>query len=395
MASNCRLCGICDYHQIITSSVIWCFECDEGLCGDCKEYHSISEETKDHEIAPIADYYKLQTDVLQDAQVCKIHDERYELFCIKHDCLCCKKCVQIHTDCKDLTDINEIIKNVKTSNAFYEIEQTLLEVVENIERISGNREDNLTWLKNKKREIEAEVKQTRTKINHHLDKLQDDLMKDLITTEQNESSKIKKVLTTLKRKEKEIAKHQANFVHIKQHSSELNTFLFMKQIEKDIAVEEKFIESIIKNDFLNQTKISCEINKSLHQLTASIQKFGEMNISSDPCGLSVQKRKNSQAQIMVALPTRIIDNLTVTLQKRITTEVSNVRGCSILPDGRMVFSSFSEKKVSVLKSDGLIDFEISNIGGTFDVVFIGNDCIAVTSSSYSNEINIIDIKKKN
>ncbi|CAC5357682.1 unnamed protein product [Mytilus coruscus] len=329
MASNWKLCGICDYHQIITSSVVWCFECDEGLCGDCKEYHRISEETKDHEIAPIADNYKLPTDVLQVAQVCKIHDEKYELFCIKHDCLCCKKCVQIHTDCIDLTDINEIIKNVKTSNAFYEIEQTWLEVVENIKRISGNREDNLKWLENKKREIEAE------------------------------------------------------------HASELHAFLFIKQIEKDIAVE----ESVIKTDVLNQTKISCEINKSLQQLTAIIQKFGEINVSSDPCGLSIQKRKDRQAQIMVAPPTRIIDRLTVTLQKRITTEVSNVRGCSILPDGRMVFSSFSEQKVSVLKSDGSIDFEINNIGGTFDVVFIGNDCIAVTSSSFSNEINIIDIRK--
>lgn len=227
MASNWRLCGICDYHQIITSSVVWCFECDEGLCGDCKEYHRISEETKDHEIAPIADNYKLPTDVLQVAQVCKIHDEKFEFFCIKHDCLCCKKCVQIHTDCIDLTDINEIIKNVKTSNAFYEIEQTWLEVVDNIKRISGNREDNLTWLENKKREIEAEVNQTRTKINRHLDKLQDDLMKELITIEQNESSKIENVLTTLKRKEKEIAKHQANVADIKQHASELHAFLFI------------------------------------------------------------------------------------------------------------------------------------------------------------------------
>lgn len=36
----------------------------------------------------------------------------------------------------------------------------------------------------KKREMEVEIKQTKTKVNHHLDKRQDDLIKELTTVEQ-------------------------------------------------------------------------------------------------------------------------------------------------------------------------------------------------------------------
>ncbi|CAC5357685.1 unnamed protein product [Mytilus coruscus] len=335
MSSNWSLCDICDNDKIAKSSVVWCSECDEGLCGDCKEHHNISKGTQNHKTVSIGEY-KLPTEVLQISKICTKHNEKYELFCRKHDYPCCKKCVKSHNDCKSLTDMNEIIKNVKTSNAFYEIEQILLEVVENIKRISTTREDNLVYLENKKREIEAEIKQIRTKMNRYLDKLQYDLMKELMATEQEKSSKIRQLLTTLTKKGQEITKFQTNFAHIKQYASELQTFLSMKQLEKDIAVEEAFIQSLTKRDTTNQVNISFRINKSLQEITASEQRFGDINVSSDQCYLSIQKRKDRQAQIMVvALPTRNIDNLTRTLQKHINTMMSNVKGCSMLPDGRM------------------------------------------------------------
>ncbi|CAC5413294.1 unnamed protein product [Mytilus coruscus] len=393
MASDWSLCGVCDYRQITKSSVVWCSECEEGLCGDCNEHHSISKASKIHETVFIAEYKKLPKEILQIATVCKIHNEKYELFCRKHDCPCCKKCVKSHNDCKSLTDINELIKNVKTSNAFYEIEQTLLEVAENIKIIKTNREDNLTSLKKQKKEIEEEIKQTRTKINHRLDGIQDDLMKELKAVEQKENIKIQKLLTALKIKEKESTELKENIDNIKQHASELQTFLAIKHFDKDISGNEKFVQSIIKSDATNQTNISCKFTKALAEITASIDKFGDINVSSNPCDLTIQKRKDRQAQIMVALPTKNIDNLTLTLQKRINTVSSNVHGCSLLPNGKMILSSYDHEKIRVFKADGSKDFEINEIGLPFDVVYIGDDSIAVTFHKL-RQINILDTKNK-
>ncbi|XP_063402598.1 uncharacterized protein LOC134686776 [Mytilus trossulus] len=392
MASSLNRCEIYD-DQIINSSEVSCSEVDQGLCGDGKEPHNISKGTENYITSSIWEN-KLPTEVHQISKVCLKHNETYELFCIKHDCPCCKKCVKSHNDCKGLTDINEIIKHVKTSNAISEIEQTLQEVVENIKRISCNREDNSVYLQNKKREIEKEIKQTRTKINLHLDKLQEVLTKELMSTEQKESSKIRQLLTTLTKKEQEMSKYQTNFAHIKQYGSELQTFLSMKQLEKDIAVEEEFIQSLTKDSITNQVNISFRINKSLLEITTSLQRFGDIIVSSDNCNVLIKKRKDRKAQIMVVpLPTRHIDNLTLTLQKRISTNMANVKGCSMLPGGRMVFSCYSKSKIGVFKSDGSVDFEINNVGDTFDVVFIGDDSIAVTSGESFN-INIIDLNKQ-
>ncbi|CAG2216949.1 unnamed protein product [Mytilus edulis] len=224
MASNWSNCGVCDHRQVTKPSVVWCSECDEGLCGDCREHHSISRASRNHETVSITEYKKLPKEILKIATVCKIHNEKYELFCGKHDCPCCKKCVKSHNDCKGLTDINELIKNVKTSNAFYEIEQTLLEVAENIKLIKTNRGDNLKSLEKQKREIEEEIKQTRTKINRHLDELQNDLLKELKATEEKENSKIQKLLSDLKTKEREITAFKETVANIKQHASELQAF---------------------------------------------------------------------------------------------------------------------------------------------------------------------------
>ena len=89
--------------------------------------------------------------------------------------------------------------------------------------------------------------------------------------------------------------------------------------------------------------------------------------------------------------TRNFDNVTLTLQKRINTKLSGVHGFSFLPNGRMVFSCYDQNKIRVLKSDGSKDFERNKIGLTFDVVFIGDGSIAVTSAK-SDKINIIDLK---
>ncbi|CAG2236281.1 unnamed protein product [Mytilus edulis] len=393
MATNCSNCGVGENLQNNEHSEVWCSECDEGLDKERENHNSDSKASKSHETVFIAEYKTLPTEVIHIAQTCKLHNEKFKLFCRDHDCPCCQKCENSHTDCKSLTDINVLIKNIKTSNAFYEFEQTLLEVVQNIKQLRTNRRENLTLLENKKREIEAEIKQSRVHINHHLDKLQDDLINELVRVEQQENRKIEKLLTTLKKKESDIIEVQENIASIKKHAPDLQTFLTMKNIEKDISTEEKFIQLITTSGSTNQVNISFQINKSLQEISAIVQNFGEINVSSDPCDFPIQKRKDRQAQIMVTFPTRNIDNLTLKLQKRINTAgLSNVHSCSLLPGDKMVFSSSSQQKIKVLKSDGSKDFQIKKIGPTFNVVFSGDDSIAVTSGC-SNQINIIDLKK--
>jgi predicted nucleic acid-binding Zn-ribbon protein len=59
---------------------------------------------------------------------------------------------------------------------FTEIEPLIKEMIENIDKIKQNRETNISAVKEQKRIIEIEIQELRTKINTHLDKLQEDFL---------------------------------------------------------------------------------------------------------------------------------------------------------------------------------------------------------------------------
>ncbi|CAC5416470.1 TRIM29 [Mytilus coruscus] len=203
MSSKLTVCGVCDYRNSSIPSVVWCSECDEGLCEGCKEHHVSSKASRDHIIVLIPEYQKLPSNILEITQKCPIHDAKYVIFCKKHDCPCYSRCVvETHNDCKDLNAIDDVIKNVKLSNAFLDLEQILTELSENLQRI--RRQENIRSLTENKKNIEKEVQQTRVLINNHLDRLQERLMKELLTAEEKENKKISNLISSIQEREKEI-----------------------------------------------------------------------------------------------------------------------------------------------------------------------------------------------
>lgn len=85
MTNNQSICGVCENRQITKPSILWCFNCGEQLCEDCKEHHSISKGTKNHKTVSIDEYKKLPTEVTKNAMISTKQNEKYEVFCRKYD----------------------------------------------------------------------------------------------------------------------------------------------------------------------------------------------------------------------------------------------------------------------------------------------------------------------
>ncbi|CAG2226154.1 unnamed protein product [Mytilus edulis] len=205
MASNWKFCGVCELRNISKQSAIWCSDCEEGLCDDCREHHDLSKGTRNHETVKIAEYQKLPSNVIQIAQSdsYKKHDQKYQIFCKKHDCPCCQKCVvEDHNKCEDSKDIDDVIGEQKKS-------------------------------------IGMAIQKAKTSINNHLNQLHQTLLKDLDTSEVAESKKIRQLLNEVEKHENEIADFQAALANIKQYASDLQTFLTAKEMKRDLAKKEK------------------------------------------------------------------------------------------------------------------------------------------------------------
>lgn len=93
MATSIPLCGSCDLQHITKPSIVWCTDCEEGLCSECQKHHSVSKPSRNHSTLPINEYQELPSDVQQITQNCDKHDEKYTVYCKTHECPCCGSCV--------------------------------------------------------------------------------------------------------------------------------------------------------------------------------------------------------------------------------------------------------------------------------------------------------------
>ncbi|XP_071123686.1 uncharacterized protein [Mytilus edulis] len=398
MASFSNSCGVCDLRHITKPSVVWCTECDEGLCKDCQEHHSLSKSSRNHKTIGIEEYQKLPSDILRITQNCVKHQEKFIIYCRIHESPCCGKCViESHKECRDIENLDDVIKNIKTSSTVYEIEETLVEVAENLQKIRQHQQKNLSTLKEKRKEIEKDIRKTRATINNHLDKLQEDLLKQLNAVEEKENLNICQLLSTLEKKEKEISDKKRNIANIKQYATELQVFLSIKQIGEDISRKDDILNSLLQEDNLKNHSLKYKLNTAFQNILTDIKSFGDIHIEAKPCEIVLTWKKTRQSQIIVpVLQTRSIENIKLKLNNTIKNIGNRIFGCCSLTDGRMAFTYYNESAVKVFSDTGFKVFEVKTPCYAFDVVYISQDnALAVTSGCSPKKcITIIDLEKK-
>ena len=226
-------------------------------------------------------------------------------------------------------------------------------------------------------------------------------MEEFTEAEKKITEETRELLVSLDEKQKELTEHQTNIVNIKKHASDLQTYLAVRKIEKEVETHETRLQALVKSDNLNSTKLSYKIDAGLKKITTSIKKFGEVVVESKPSQMTIVRKKDKQAQMMVAdlSPPMSVDNIQLKLKQKINIKGYGIRGCCLLPDEIMVFSCYMADIVRFMNKDGV---ELSQIGKdktgscTYDTVF-NNDTnsVAVSSGEGSNKcITMIDIESQ-
>ncbi|CAC5411761.1 unnamed protein product [Mytilus coruscus] len=398
MATSSPVYGICDLRHISQRSVVWCPECNEGLCGDCKEYHSLSKLSRNDIVISVSDYEKLPSDVLQISQACNNHNEQFQMYCKKHDRPCCRRCIsETHNSCKEIFPIDDIIQNVKTSSAFEEIEQTLIEVAEHHIKITQNRETNLKSIKGQKEKIQKEILQVRLSINSHLDLIQDNLIQKLNEVEEKECLEIRNLLKSLRKKKNEIKELKSNMDSIRLYASDLQAFLAKKLMNEFTTESSKEIQKLVSGSSLKEAYLFLKVDKGLEGFSTNFQRFGDVFANNKPSIIDIVQRKNVQAQLEAPkLYIRSIDGIKLTLKQTFRTN-GGIKGCVILSGGKIAITCWSTDIVSIFNKVGLPELIVTiKLGKLFDATYNPDDnTIAVSSQCrIRGHIHIICMAKR-
>ena len=77
-------------------------------------------------------------------------------------------------------------------------------------------------------------------------------MKKLTETEKHVTTETRKLLESLDEKQKELTEYQTNIVNIERYASNLQTFVAVKQIEKEVETQDTCLQSLVNSDSLNE-----------------------------------------------------------------------------------------------------------------------------------------------
>jgi DNA-binding beta-propeller fold protein YncE len=120
-----------------------------------------------------------------------------------------------------------------------------------------------------------------------------------------------------------------------------------------------------------------------------------------PSELTFVRTKDKQAQMMVAglSPPMSVEKIQLKLKQKINIKGDLMRGCSLLPDGRMVLSCYKTDTATCINKEGVDLFQIGKDktgSSTYDIVYIkDNNSVAVSSGGEINRcITIINIESQ-
>ncbi|CAG2241842.1 unnamed protein product [Mytilus edulis] len=402
MATNTSKCVMCDQQHKTPSSEYWCMECKESLCSSCKERHSLSKERGVHTIAPLSQFVPTIVSDLQP--FCIDHNENYQHYCIKHECLICYKCITKHGKCDQVIPLEEVVSNVKTSELFRDLEQSLKDALENIKRIHEDRENNFKSFQTQKRKISMEIEKIKAQINQHLDELKEDFIKELKKVHHNINDEIQLIIASLKDQEKEMEHCDRTLQYMKRFASDLQTFLGMREVQSKVTDTETRLRSMIANESLDNVGMKFELDDKMQDILSSVKTFGSISVTKSPSAeTNMFNKKTRQAQISVPYRMQSIKNLSVDFKQTLDTSCEWLRGCSITRKGVFLFTNYfnSYKKLIAVNTQGKTEYtiQLSDPYNAFDVECMDENTVAVTTGkSYKltqlTGISIVDLTKR-
>ncbi|CAC5356920.1 unnamed protein product [Mytilus coruscus] len=381
MASKTHVpCGPCRYDDVTKDAKRWCTNCEEGLCEDCKNAHRKSKISRNHKVISIEDYHKIEN--VSISQVCEHHRENIEWFCKTHDEVLCMVCVPSkHTACSGVISINVASTNARQSTALSDLEEAIDGTLRNVKQCIMNRESATKSIDKQELAIKTTIFETRTKINGHLDKMQEKLLRDLKSTSHTCKSKYSKLFRTLQSKNEMLTKLREQTQHMKQFSSDIQVFLGTRQVNQRIVREVESFKRVIGATKDYELKVA--IHRLIEKLANEVEDFGQINVSECARKLAFRDPKIDQDQIGINIPTsRNISDVKLQLIKTFQIQRNaeiRISGCVTLPNGHLLISNTTNENQLIEYSDtGEHICDIPVLGRPFDITVIDSNRIVVT-----------------
>ncbi|XP_071147789.1 uncharacterized protein [Mytilus edulis] len=398
MATAEPLCDVCQLQNISKPAASWCSECDEALCITCDDLHSRRKLTKNHKTIAIRDYLNLPRSALEIKHHCSVHGEKYEFYCTNHVSPCCVKCVkEDHHKC-EIDSLRDVVQNIKTSSSITNIEQNLSEIRSIYQKITDEKSRNLKHINEKTITYQKEITDLRKQINSHLDALELEMNKNLKDKQLEVKTTVEGLTSIIDSKVKNVEKAINNICQMKSHASDLQIFLALREIEKDVAREFSYIKDLKTKPEMKTFDVQLKVSDCLKSLQKDVNVWGEMSVKTFDSSVCTEVTTEKQAQIILPSKRReyVTDIYSITLKKntsfKVQSEKIRLTGCELLPGGEILLVNQTDKTILMYNKSRSRIKEFKLKWEPFDITYIDNDMIAI---SFINQKKVVTFNTEN
>lgn len=222
--SDDQVCEACRRDGESSMADVWCTDCAETLCKQCRTAHKRNKASAKHRLIPMNDGIGEVQNVIVN-EICPNHDgECLAFYCIDHRSMCCRDCVSLsHRNCNTIKPLGDVIRKTVATERSGETEWG--EIAYEARKIMEDDGAQIATLDSKETEMSDEINQVIEKAKNRLDDLKSDLQSDL-------------------RRKVNIYRQQLN-VRLscvsKFHSNADNARFLMSRLEKDGSDRQLFI----------------------------------------------------------------------------------------------------------------------------------------------------------
>jgi outer membrane protein assembly factor BamB len=284
-----------------------------------------------------------------------------------------------HHHCQELRPILEVTENAKSSTAIVHIERDLKYIDAAFEKMKSDITNNISDIDKKKKKCLSDISDMRKSLNDHLDKIEKQTVEEMVLAEQNLQVELKKVLVAMETKRTDFDNILQDVNKVKTYATDLQTFIGVNKMTIVVDGEVKKQKGAFNYDLF---ELKLDFSSKLESFVKDVSKFGVVSVTKKYCSTSLVKEAESQAHIPQESKLGVTPQLTRKTTVNFQTEVNGpvgIRGCDILPDGKLVFTERVVNRLLMFSNNGNYEKDIIRCSGIpYDVSYTGENIVAVT-----------------
>ncbi|VDI83909.1 Hypothetical predicted protein [Mytilus galloprovincialis] len=336
--------------------------------------------------------------ISQNSIMCMEHNEQYQMVCQAHDELVCPSCILNHDDCKGIVPLKKVIEHVKKSSLFQETKQSLKDIDQNIKMLQNELKKHQGSIKQQEETVFAKIRDTRHKVNAHLDKLEKKIRNEVSEITAKLINNVKQTIQLLQSRHTNIHNAEQQLQNMDRYGTDIQAYLGLRRISSEAASSCTYLQSIIADHGVHKITLLFNIDDKINNIYKSIGTFASIKVQKDTCHIPLVTHKNKQAQLVGTI-SKAIPAIKIRHVKTTKTGVSNIRGIVPLASGNIALSNYVRSdagKVVIFSIDGgeLMKVPVKP-ACSFDISYIDDRFLATTSPFIENKgVIIIDINEK-